>query len=726
MLLGDDMEQNTRVHDDAIHSLSPLAERLSRCLNAEEKVRVLLERPSVKRFLAGCHAAEDVLETLSDEERLVVLSLIAVGEGEVLFYGFEDVDHHAEQMRRLIDELKDVENFYNTIGGIVGYHLAFLKLLAGDNGQEGTVVDYEYPRSLDISEPDDRFYELAANGIENLPRTAAIFPVGGAGDRLDLHDDESGLPLPAAKLKFFGRSLLAGMFRDIQGMEYLHYKLTGNRMTIPVALMTSVEKENDRHIRDICEQNRWFRRDEDSVIIFKQPMAPVLTDEGRWSFKAPLRLNMKPGGHGVIWKLAIDHGVFDRFEGLGIQKAFLRQVNNPLASIDGNILCLIGEGFRRDALFGFTACDRPVHISEGMLVIERSTQGDEHETCLKNIEYTEIVRAGLEDSPREPGSPYSVFPSNTNILFADLKGVRDAIAAHPLPGMLINLKAKFATLSARGDLEEKYGGRLETVMQSVADQFAVRSLDEPCEGEKRSLPAFSLFNKRQKTHSTTKRSYVKGVHENQTPVRSFYDLQATYRDLLRDFCAIAISEMGDYEDYLQNGPSCVVDFHPALGPLFHVIGQKVRGGTISDGSTLHLEVAELDMENLHLNGSLKILAEDPISKRPGRCELLDVTVINKGCRFPSVDQCWKGDFFHAESLEIVIEGCGEFYAKGVVFKGPHRIEVDDGCRVTAHQEGDEVILSVEPIHRPSWNWQYRLGDGRRIHLTKKVCSNEAE
>jgi len=695
---------------ESIKDLTPLAKELTQQRKSADKVLLLKDQEIVKLFFENRAELEEALTKLPPERQLVVLSLIAIGEGDILFFDFEDVDHHWDLLNTLIDLLIDVENFYDSIGGIVGYHLAFIRLIEGNNGNHDPVV-YEHPRSVDISEPSAVFDDLVASGIENLGRVAAIFPVGGAGDRLDLHDEETDLPLPAAKLKFMGRSLLNGMFRDLEGMEYLYYKLTGDRLTIPVALMTSVEKENDYHIRDICERNHWFHRDPGTVYIIKQPLAPVITKGGRWSFKAPLRLNLKPGGHGVIWKLAIDNGVFEALEALGIHKVFLRQVNNPMASIDGNILSLIGQGFRRNAAFGFMTCDRPVHISEGMVVLEHAA----NETfCLKNIEYTDFVKNGIDDRPREPGSPYSVFPSNTNILFADLDAVKGSIETNPLPGMLINLKAKFPTLDERGDIVEQSGGRLETVMQNVADHFILVSEGGLSEEEKGAMPAFSLFNKRQKTHSTTKRSYKEGMHLAQTPVQAFYDLQTTYRDLLSHDCRISVPEIGSFEEYLENGPGCVVDIHPALGPLFHVVGQKLRGGEMARGSELHLEISELDVENLRLSGSLRVIADDPLADQPGRCELINVSVQNEGAGFPEAEWCWKGYYLRKESLEIVLHGNGEFYAKDVTFQGAHHIEVDDGCRVVAHQEGDEVVLTVHPIHEPTWNWQYHLGSDRQV------------
>ncbi len=44
------------------------------------------------------------------------------------------------------------------------------------------------------------------------------------------------------------------------------------------------------------------------------------------------------------------------------------------------------------------------------------------------------------------------------------------------------------------------------------------------------------------------------------------------------------------EQYLEKGPGFIFLYHPALGPLWDVIAQKVRGGALAHGSELVLEV----------------------------------------------------------------------------------------------------------------------------------------
>lgn len=50
------------------------------------------------------------------------------------------------------------------------------------------------------------------------------------------------------------------------------------------------------------------------------------------------------------------------------------------------------------------------------------------------------------------------------------------------------------------------------------------------------------------------------------------------------------SQVGSVEEYLEKGPGFIFLYHPALGPLWDVIAQKIRGGALMHGSELVLEV----------------------------------------------------------------------------------------------------------------------------------------
>lgn len=58
-----------------------------------------------------------------------------------------------------------------------------------------------------------------------------------------------------------------------------------------------------------------------------QPLVPAVTaEDGQWIITKPFSLLCKPGGHGVIWKLAYDNGVFQWFYDHGRKGVTVRQV----------------------------------------------------------------------------------------------------------------------------------------------------------------------------------------------------------------------------------------------------------------------------------------------------------------------------------------------------------------------------------------------------------------
>ena len=62
-------------------------------------------------------------------------------------------------------------------------------------------------------------------------------------------------------------------------------------------------------------------------------------------------------------------------------------------------------------------------------------------------------------------------------------------------------------------------------------------------------------------------------------------------------------------EYLERGPGFVFLAHPALGPLWQVVGQKLRGGSLAPRAELQLEVAEACLRDVHVCGSLRVMAD---------------------------------------------------------------------------------------------------------------------
>lgn len=708
------------------NTLEPLVEALKKSSSVHAKIEILSKFQNVSQEFRELIIQYPELSETDELKTLCILSLVAIGQHRYIFKS--ELRNHALEF--FFEDLIPVETFYSEIGGIVGYHYSVISLILEQQDLHPlhSTKQYYRPTGLDFRKDTAETRKAIRHGIENLATLGEIYPVGGAGDRLNLVDEETGEPLPVAQLMFGGRTLLEGLFRDLQAREYLHYKLYQKQINTPVAMMTSTEKNNHYHIREICQRNQWFHRQEQHIYLFMQPLVPVITQDGRWCLKAPFSLNLKPGGHGVIWKLAKHHTLFKWFRQKHRHKALIRQINNPLAGTDNTLLGFIGKGYLGNKAFGFASCDRLLNTSEGMNVVTEEKIDHGYCYCMTNIEYTEFKKHGLKDIPDTEGSPFSAFPANTNILFTDLDVIEKAVEETPFPGKLINMKSKISVEGEDGTLQEIAAGRLETTMQNIADSltdcFPNKQVDFS------NLKTYLTFHERAKTISVTKHSYTPGGSPAETPEKCFYDLLLNIHHLLTHHCEMELPLPNSLEAYLAKGPSFVAHYHPALGPLYAIIGQKIRRGKLFPHAELVLEIADLDIQDLQLNGSLRIYAENIMGQitadgtihygeQTGKCHLKNVKVNNKGIDRKQRNIYWKQEIQRTESLEIIIHGNGEFFAENVTFEGNLKLEVPSGHRMCAIQKEGHIDYEIVKIKTPSWHWVYSWDTDDRVHLLKK-------
>lgn len=758
-----------------------------------------------------------------------------------------------------------VEEFYDSIGGLVGYQLQCLLLIEEhkyggatssiEDAPEEPSEDVEFlvPSGLDLSSDSDSAAAAAATtrGLLGLPNMAEIYPLGGAGDRLGLCCENTGESLPTAVLPYCGRSLLEALIRDLQAREYLYYKLTGTHVTTPVAVMTSSIKGNHWRVRQLFEEANWFGRGEENFKLFPQPLVPVLAaHDAKWLMSGPLELIMKPGGHGVIWKLMLDAGVFDWLSANKRTAAIVRQISNPMAGQDTTLLALAGEGLRGNHAFGFASCERVVGAAEGMNVLLKhrlsSSSGEEdqeeeannhhihthnrsnmntsrHSYRVTNVEYTEFERLGIEDKGVSENSEHSAFPANTNVLFLGLpkieakikKGVALGTTDAVLPGMILNLKKEAVHRDlVTGEEKKSRAGRLECTMQNLADCFGTEVIENPNNSSSisssgstsssanidrhssgghcgngnedlddpkfhkmvsSSLDTFMVYGPRRKVTSSAKRQRTPGsLKIHQTPDGSLYDLLRNASDMMT-LCNVDMPELGTVAEYLDNGPGFLFFFHPALGPLWSVVAQKIRGGKFGMRSEVQLEVAEVDIEGIDVEGSLLVIADNVLghyedrvveessgnghirngnqqqtihhsekelvfSDRCGKLRLRNVTVRNQGIDWSHPENVyWKHRVTRKEACRILLHGEAEFEAADVELRGDVTYEVPDGFKMIVTSGGVELTRlkdrkgsstseigyengdGIQKEERPNgWRWKYSMPssseDNTTIHL----------
>jgi len=702
------METISLQHSSAAEELSLLAMQLKSAESTKEKLTVLDENSKVKEFFSKSGELQTRFTKSSEKEGLILLQLVALGQEEHLFPGsgvWPD-----PEFSELLSALILVEDFYQEMGGIVGYHLLCLQLLAQKKKKKRSGT-YHLPKAVEIGERAPHVRSSMLTGIAKLESLAEVYPIGGAADRLSLRN-EKGEFLTAATLEFCGRTLVQRLIDDLQGREYLHFKLYGKSLRTPVVMMTSEEKNNDSQVRAIFRANNWFGRREEDFFLFSQPLVPAMNTDGKWCVAGESKLFFKPGGHGVIWKLMKEKNVLSWLREKGVQKVLTRQINNMIAGVDMGLLAFLGIGFAGDKKFGFASCPHTPKVQEGINVVIQNEQG----CCLTNIEYCDFDQFEIDE--KEEIS----FLSNTNLLFVDLETIEDLVAKNPIPGMLVNAKT-IQVPDGLGGVREENILRLESTMQNLADSL-IEVVSDPSEIKE----SFITSNPRGKTISTIKKEYSFGGTLSQTPEQAFLDMQKNGHELLTEFCSMQVTLPADASHFFFDGPSFHFQYCPALGPCFSVIGQKLRGGRLARGAELHLWIADLFAENLDVDGALRVVTDSTMghidedgviqySHQTGKCTLKNVTVRNSGVNREASGSFWKSEIVYKEKCEILIEEGGEFYAEDVVFRGDHRIRVPSGVKVVASMRGGRLELSQEVLAQASWYWEYSVNERDEIQLS---------
>ena len=200
-----------------------LIQDLMGCFSPAEKIDILKGWP-------GTQLSSEVLalaDLLSEQQKVVLFSLLVAGQGERLLTTYE-----AKKIIPLLDQLMEVERFYTSIGGLIGYHARMVELLEAQEGSElPSKVRYVSPEGFSIAEETEEVRKSVFEGIRTMPLLAEMYPLGGAADRLRLYNEKTGAPLPAARLPMMGKTVLEGLIADLQSREYLHYKLFGCQLT---------------------------------------------------------------------------------------------------------------------------------------------------------------------------------------------------------------------------------------------------------------------------------------------------------------------------------------------------------------------------------------------------------------------------------------------------------------------------------------------------------------
>lgn len=662
-----------------------------------KKNQILDEDKDVSNYLKSHVEVKSMLGDLPVDYEYVLKIIMAINQAETILHNIENIPNRHSLLNDLCKTLLSIEDFYHPIGGIIGYHNHFMKLLKGNSFKQNiNIYDPEY---IDIRTLNKNIEELIKIGLEYLEQFAFICPMGGAGDRLNLFDNKTNEPLPAAILNFNGFTLIEHMIRDLQALEYLYCTTYKKEILTPMIIMTSDEKNNHDHILNIFEQNNWFNRSKKSFYFIKQISVPLITEDGYWALHSPLKLAMKPSGHGVLWHLMQNTKAYDFLKSNKRNKAIIRQINNPIAGVDYLLLAFMGIAIKNNKTFGFVSCPRLQGCKEGVNVLREEKQKEGYFYNISNIEYTDFEKLNLEEKLVSNTSSY---PSNTNILFADLNEIEKITPYNPFPGLTINLKTKVFSKDIDGKISQKKAGRLESMMQNIADSIQDYKNKKITKEDQKSLKTFLILNERRKTISTTKNAFVEGKDFLETPQKCFYDVLNNYHDLLKNYCKMKMPSMPDIKDFLIKGPSFICNMNPMLGPLYSIISKKIKGGTFVEGSEMQLEIAELLIENLYLHGSLII--ETFLTKNSKKnfyntssCVLNNVKIKNLGIDSNANNIYWQNKIKRTEYFKIILGENSQFFASNVDFFNTHEIIVPSNHKMFILKQNNKITYKIEAL-----------------------------
>lgn len=706
---------------------APLQQKVLSLKSYDEKLEFISKQSNVRRFFEQNRELEATLSGMPAEYQYVIKAIVSLDQGSVVFGGWQQNKAPKLAMKQLIESLTASERFYDYMGGIVGYHVRTLELIRDSlaKAPDRDRAEILPPPQVDIRDMNPAVCKMVIDGIQSQDALAEVYVVGGAGDRLKLVDEKTKEPLPVAKLDFAGISLIEQLVRNLEAREYLHYKVTGKQIFTPILLMTSLEKNNDKHIGAICEEYGYFGRPKESIFRLLQPLTPVICIDGNWAVSGAFELILKPGGHGVVWKLASEYGAFEWLKKQGKSFCLVRQINNPLAGLDYNLVALAGFGYANKKAFGFESVPRKTGMSEGMNVLRETKNGSAIIGSISNLEYTEFAKRKEHDPAFTRISESGDFPANTNILFANIEAVKQASSKLPVPGYLVNMKHPVDTI-LEGQKVTLPGARLESTMQNIADCITDAISQDPSVQD---LRTFVLVNSRAKTMSVTKKAFD-GKAVQETPEGCFYDLLQENLCMLQKVCQFETPKLNAIDEYVKHGPNAIFLYHPALGPLYSIIGQKITKGRLAEGAELQIEAAMVAIKNLDVDGSLLIKANNVTGAKNKSTGLLDfasgvgsitlenVKVKNAGIERSVSNSYVKNRIRRKEVCEIVLEGRSELIAKDVTFTSNYKIVVPDGKRALISQKPNgEIVCTMEKLDRPM-NWLYKVNKNNEIILQK--------
>lgn len=552
------------------------------------------------------------LELLSEKGRQAIEKLIESDDGSQahVYSNWPEAGTDDEGKIRLADQLADLDASYP--GGLAAY-IAKAKVLLKESADgvnpfsdfealvpEGESLSFDGSGTMD-------FGEAESLGMSVMGDSVFVLVAGGLGERLGY----SGIKLSLETNLCTNENYLETYVKYIQAMQTMARAKSGNdELIIPLVIMTS--GDTDPLTRELLKENNNFGMADGQIVIVTQDKVAALKDgsaglalddDNRWSVQT------KPHGHGDVHHLLLREGLVDDWEKDGKKYVVFLQDTNAL--VINSVIPTLGVSEKKG--FHMNSICIPRLAGEAAGAITRlEHKSDAEKSLVINVEYNQLdpllsTQGDCKgDVADETG--YSPFPGNANNLVLELGAYAKTLRGEDQGVVVefVNPKYKDGT---RTDFKKPT--RLECMMQDIPKLFQKEMGADANIG-------FTTFD-RWFTFSPAKNALEAGVESVENGSAAPGTMSSAESDKYiqnQRKLKYAGMELAGKEDDLVTVGGIPVTPGPRvyLGASFAItreeITQKIKGGKISQRSSMVLEGNGVVIENIELDGALVIKACD--------------------------------------------------------------------------------------------------------------------
>lgn len=488
-----------------------------------------------------------------------------------------------------------------TPGGLKDYVMRARRFLIDSKNNVNPFDNYkpEVPTGVELHVGDTLLNEMEQLGLAEFEKVGFVLIAGGLGERLGYSGIKIGLPVCTIEENYTYIKFYAQYVKAVEERVLSVKKTEG--FYVPLCIMVS-DDTHDRTVQ-ILEENSYFGLNKEHVQLVKQENVPALLDnDGNMALMetGEFKVITKPHGHGDIHTLLYQYGVAQKWLQSGKEWMIFFQDTNALAL--KTLPSVLGVSRKNNWEMNSIAVPRMPGEAMGA-ICKLVDQTDSSKEIVINVEYNQLdslLKAKWNekgDIPNEKG--YSFFPGNTNTLVfklqeyvANLERTKGVIPEFVNPKYADEARNKF-----------KAPTRLECMMQ-----------DYPKLCQSKGSVGFTTydtwfsFSPVKNNIKDAAALFAKGMPSFGASAGE-YDFYNWTIKVLEQVAGVQIEKETDPKEYcglkLPFGAKILLD--PTFALTLDELKQKFVGtNKISKNSTLILKGSSSKVENLNLNGVLKV------------------------------------------------------------------------------------------------------------------------